>query len=73
MMPHMNSTFRVTLTAAALGLTVKGELPSPIDPPPGCAFHRRCPFATDICAQERPELRLLAGRNVACHHAEKTL
>jgi dipeptide transport system ATP-binding protein len=54
-------------------LTVKGELPSPIDPPPGCAFHRRCPFATDICAQERPELRLLAGRQVACHHAEKTL
>jgi dipeptide transport system ATP-binding protein len=54
-------------------LTVKGELPSPIDPPPGCAFHRRCPFATEICAQERPELRPLAGREVACHHAEKTL
>ena len=35
-------------------LTVKGELPSPINPPPGCAFHRRCPFATDLCAQERP-------------------
>jgi dipeptide transport system ATP-binding protein len=54
-------------------LTVKGELPSPIDPPPGCAFHRRCPFATEICAQERPELRPLSGRLVACHHAEKTL
>ncbi|HEY1386844.1 MAG TPA: peptide ABC transporter ATP-binding protein [Dongiaceae bacterium] len=54
-------------------LTVKGELPSPIDPPPGCAFHRRCPFATEICAQERPELRPLSGRMVACHHAEKTL
>ncbi|HSE74474.1 MAG TPA: peptide ABC transporter ATP-binding protein [Dongiaceae bacterium] len=54
-------------------LTVKGELPSPIDPPPGCAFHRRCPFATEICAQERPALRPLAGREVACHHAEKTL
>jgi dipeptide transport system ATP-binding protein len=54
-------------------LTVKGELPSPIDPPPGCAFHRRCPFATEICAQERPELRPLSGRHVACHHAEKTL
>src|SRR6185503_1381193 len=36
-------------------LTVKGELPSPINPPPGCAFHRRCPFATEICGQERPE------------------
>ena len=54
-------------------LTVKGELPSPIDPPPGCAFHRRCPFATDVCTQERPELRPLSGRIVACHHAEKTI
>jgi dipeptide transport system ATP-binding protein len=54
-------------------LTVKGELPSPINPPSGCAFHKRCPFATEICAQERPELRPLAGRAVACHHAEKTI
>jgi dipeptide transport system ATP-binding protein len=54
-------------------LTVKGELPSPIDPPPGCAFHRRCPFATEVCGQQRPELRSFAGRMVACHHAEKTL
>jgi dipeptide transport system ATP-binding protein len=54
-------------------LTVKGELPSPIDPPPGCAFHRRCPFATEICGQERPELRPFSGRMVACHHVEKTL
>jgi dipeptide transport system ATP-binding protein len=54
-------------------LTVKGELPSPINPPPGCAFHRRCPFATQVCGLERPELRSFAGRLVACHHAEKTL
>ena len=54
-------------------LTVKGELPSPINPPPGCAFHRRCPFATEICGLERPELRPFSGRMVACHHAEKTL
>jgi dipeptide transport system ATP-binding protein len=52
-------------------LMVKGELPSPIDPPPGCAFHRRCPFATELCAKDRPELRPLDGRQVACHHAEK--
>jgi dipeptide transport system ATP-binding protein len=54
-------------------MTVKGELPSPIDPPPGCAFHRRCPFATERCAQERPELRPVDGRLVACHYAETTL
>ncbi len=51
-------------------LVVKGELPSPLDPPPGCAFHKRCPFATDLCTAERPEPRPLDGRMVACHHAE---
>jgi dipeptide transport system ATP-binding protein len=54
-------------------MTVKGELPSPINPPPGCAFHRRCPFATERCAQERPELRAVEGRLVACHYAETTI
>ena len=53
-------------------LTVKGELPSPINPPPGCVFHRRCPFATERCAQEVPELREVSGRLVACHYAETT-
>jgi dipeptide transport system ATP-binding protein len=47
-----------------------GELPSPLDPPSGCAFHRRCPFATALCAESRPDLRDLDGRLVACHHAE---
>jgi dipeptide transport system ATP-binding protein len=54
-------------------MTVKGELPSPINPPPGCAFHRRCPYATERCAQERPELRPVEGRLVACHYAETTI
>ena len=49
---------------------IKGELPSPFDPPPGCAFHRRCPHATPLCASAVPELRALEGRLVACHHAE---
>ncbi len=54
-------------------LTVKGELPSPINPPSGCAFHKRCPYATDLCSAERPDLRPVAGRQVACHHAEQII
>jgi dipeptide transport system ATP-binding protein len=51
-------------------IVLRGELPSPINPPSGCAFHRRCPHATDLCSRERPELRQVDGRNVACHYAE---
>lgn len=47
-----------------------GELPSPLKPPPGCAFHLRCPFATDRCKSEAPLAREIDGRSVACHHAE---
>ncbi len=54
-------------------LAVQGELPSPLNPPPGCAFHRRCPFAIDICKIERPELREVDGRLVACHRADEDL
>jgi len=50
---------------------VVGELPSPLDPPSGCAFHTRCPFADRQCERERPALRTFAGGLVACHHAER--
>jgi dipeptide transport system ATP-binding protein len=46
---------------------LSGELPSPMDPPPGCAFHKRCPLAQPRCAQETPEPRHADGRMVACH------
>jgi len=47
---------------------IKGELPSPLDPPSGCHFHPRCPFATARCCEEPPELREIApGRLSACH------
>jgi dipeptide transport system ATP-binding protein len=46
---------------------IRGELPSPLDPPPGCAFHPRCPQATVRCRDERPALRLVGDRQVACH------
>ena len=48
---------------------LSGELPSPLNPPSGCAFHTRCPHATDICRQQRPAETLIHGRTVACHHA----
>lgn len=48
-----------------------GELPSPTDPPPGCRFHTRCPYATECCRREVPQLRPVAGRLVACHRAEE--
>ncbi|MEO0402500.1 MAG: oligopeptide/dipeptide ABC transporter ATP-binding protein [Pseudomonadota bacterium] len=45
----------------------QGEIPDPINPPPGCAYNPRCPRATDLCRQERPELRMVQGARVACH------
>ena len=48
----------------------EGEIPDPINPPPGCAFHPRCPIATDRCKKERPEMRQLGETRVACHLAE---
>jgi peptide/nickel transport system ATP-binding protein len=47
---------------------IKGEIPSPLDPPPGCHFHPRCRYAFDRCRTERPVLKSIApGRASACH------
>ena len=48
-----------------------GELPSPLNPPPGCVFHPRCPLANARCREEVPQLQLLHGRQVACHAVEE--
>ena len=51
---------------------LKGEIPSPLNPPSGCAFHPRCPYASEICQQQAPELIQLDTRHqTACHHSEK--
>ncbi|WP_169569364.1 ABC transporter ATP-binding protein [Sneathiella limimaris] len=47
---------------------IKGEIPSPLDPPKGCHFHPRCPFATDRCREEIPKLKEISpGHQSACH------
>ena len=50
-------------------ITLEGDVPSPIDPPPGCRFHTRCASATDVCRTEEPALTAHDdGHVVACHH-----
>ena len=48
-------------------LLAKGEIPSPTEPPPGCNFHTRCPFAMKICKEEEPKLLSYENRLVSCH------
>ncbi|HQC35795.1 MAG TPA: ATP-binding cassette domain-containing protein [Bacillota bacterium] len=53
-------------------LLLEGEIPSPINPPSGCRFHTRCPFAKDICKQEFPQLKEYgSGHYAACHMLEQ--
>ncbi|NNC13646.1 dipeptide ABC transporter ATP-binding protein [Planctomonas sp. JC2975] len=49
-------------------IVLSGDVPSPANRPAGCPFHPRCPAATGICHTERPLLRPIDGRQVACHH-----
>lgn len=56
--PHLRGQKRMLLT---------GEIPSPVTPPAGCRFHTRCPYATERCTQEEPQLKPVDGRMVACH------
>jgi dipeptide transport system ATP-binding protein len=58
-------------TRRGLRAKLSGELPSPLNPPPGCVFHPRCPLANARCRAEVPKLQMLNGRLVACHAVEE--
>ena len=69
--PYTRALLASTPSLAAAKRRVRaplaGELPSPLDPPAGCAFHKRCPYAIERCAVELPALATFKGVTVACH------
>jgi peptide/nickel transport system ATP-binding protein len=50
---------------------VQGEVPNPLAPPSGCAFHPRCPHANERCVAERPVLLALGAARIACHAVQE--
>lgn len=70
--PYTKALFSAALTANPDSqreeIILRGEVPSPINPPSGCRFHQRCPYAMDICSQEIPVRKEMApGHFVNCH------
>lgn len=61
------STPRINAAQRQQKIVLQGELPSPLAPPPGCAFNTRCPYAIERCRQEVPVLSMFDERLVACH------
>ena len=66
--PYTKALFDSIPTLTTQGMdglkTLEGQIPSPINPPPGCAFHQRCPYACDVCSQQAPQPSDLGGGHV---------
>jgi len=61
-------------TAKRDRIILRGDIPSPSNPPPGCKFHTRCPYAMDVCQLEVPEFKDRGeGHFVACHYVDMTI
>ena len=72
--PYTRMLLDAVPSIAAIGRErqpVQGEIPNPINPPSGCVFHPRCPFANDRCKAEIPKSIDVGGRAVACHAVEE--
>jgi oligopeptide transport system ATP-binding protein len=75
--PYSQALFSATPRAARAGagmrrrIVLAGDVPSPIDPPSGCRFHTRCPYAEAVCRSTEPELRPVGTRLVRCHFADR--
>ncbi len=67
----MSATPAIFESDRRIQIKLQGELPSPLNPPSGCTFHQRCPYAIERCRVEEPRLREVDGRLVSCHRAEE--
>ncbi len=69
----LNATPQIGKKAMGKDKLLAGEIPSPINPPSGCRFRTRCPYATEKCAQETPVLTGSDDHQVACHHPQELI
>lgn len=67
----LSSTPQLNADKRRTRIKLEGELPSPLNPPPGCAFHSRCMHANDKCHQEAPVLKAAENQMIACHAVEE--